>query len=113
MERGHYQRQIRKMRAVYRTRRGLLIAALDEHLPQLPVSGVAFGLSVTLNLPPEVDDRDLERTARDAGIALEALTRYTIHDRGARGLVIGYGRLHETAITPAMATLRRALAGLR
>lgn len=36
--------------------------------------------------------------------------------RGARGLVMGYGRLHETAITPAIATLkatlRQALAGL-
>lgn len=43
IERGHYQRQIRKMRAVYRARRDLLIAALREHLPQLPVSGVAAG----------------------------------------------------------------------
>lgn len=105
------------MRAVYRIRRDLLIAALSRHLPQLPVSGVAAGLSVTLNLPTGIDDRELERTARDAGIALEALTRYTVNDRGARGLVIGYGRLHEAAITPDITTLeaplRRALAGLR
>lgn len=66
------------MRAVYRARRDLLIAALGEHLPQLPVSGVAAGLSLMLNLPAQVDDRDLGRTARDAGIALEPLTRYTI-----------------------------------
>jgi GntR family transcriptional regulator/MocR family aminotransferase len=116
IERGHYQRQIRKMRAVYRARRDLLIAALGEHLPHLSASGVAAGLSVTLNLPQEVDDRELEGAARDAGIALEALTRYAINDRGVRGLVVGYGRLHETAITPAVAalkaTLRRALAGL-
>jgi GntR family transcriptional regulator/MocR family aminotransferase len=109
IERGHYQRQIRKMRAVYRARRDLLISALGEHLPQLPVSGVAAGLSVTLNLPTEVDDRDLERTARDAGIALEALARCAINDRGRRGLVIGYGRLHETAITPAITTLEETL----
>jgi GntR family transcriptional regulator/MocR family aminotransferase len=116
IERGHYQRQIRKMRAVYRARRDRLVAALSGQLPELPVSGVAAGLSVTLDLPTGVDDRELERGARDAGITLEALARYTITDRGHRALVIGYGRLHEAQITPAVAalsaTLRPALDGL-
>ena len=49
-----------------------------------------------LNLPAATDDRELERTAHDAGIALQALTRYTIQDRGKRGLLLGYGRMHET-----------------
>ena len=109
IERGHYQRQIRKTRTVYRARRDLLIATLREQLPELTVSGVAAGLSVTLHLPAAADDRELARTAREAGIALEALTHYTINDRGLRGLVIGYGRLHETAIRAAIDTLTATL----
>jgi GntR family transcriptional regulator/MocR family aminotransferase len=105
IERGHYQRHIRKTRAIYRARRDRLTTALGEQLPQLPVSGVAAGLSVTLKLPAEVDDRELERTARDAGIALEGLTRYSINDHGQPGLVIGYGRLHESAVSPAVKAL--------
>jgi GntR family transcriptional regulator/MocR family aminotransferase len=109
LERGHYQRQIRKTRGVYRTRRDCLIAALTEYLPQLSVSGVAAGLSVTLHLPAQSDDRAIEGAALAAGIRVEALSRYTIRDRGRRGLVIGYGRMHETAIPPAIDALSRVI----
>jgi len=82
------------------------VAALSRHLPpRLSISGVAAGLSVTLNLPAGTDDRELERSALRDGIAVEALSRYTIADRGRRGLVLGYGRLHESAIEPAVAAL--------
>ena len=105
LERGHYQRQIRRLRGVYRKRRDRLVAALAELLPELGVAGVAAGLSVTLELPTGVDDTSLERSALAAGIRVESLSRYTIHDRGRRGLVIGYGRLHESAIRPAVSAL--------
>lgn len=105
IERGHYQRHIRKARAIYRARRDRLVSALAEHFPELIVSGVAAGLSVTLNLPSSADDRELERLALGAGIRLEALTRYAIRDRGERGLVMGYGRMHETALSTAIAVL--------
>jgi GntR family transcriptional regulator/MocR family aminotransferase len=110
LERGHYQRHIRKTRAIYRARRDQLVAALAEHFPELTVSGVAAGLSVMLNLPGSVDDRELECSALAAGIRLEALSRYAIRDRGQRGLVLGYGRIHETALSPAVKTLRRLVA---
>ena len=109
LERGDYQRQIRKARAVYRARRDRLTDALSKHFPELTVSGVSAGLHVLLNLPAATDDRELERRARDAGIALQALSRYTIQDRGKRGLLLGYGRMHETAIAPAVATLATTL----
>ncbi len=109
LERGHYQRHIRKTRAVYRARRDALIAALGQHLPELEISGVAAGLSVTLELPPHVDDRQVEQAAASAGIRLEALSRYAIVDRGNRGLVIGYGRMHEAAIPRAIEVLGRVI----
>ena len=112
LDRGDYQRHIRRARTVYRARRDRLVAALAKHLPELTVSGVSAGLHVLLNLPPGVDDRELERAARDAGIALEALTRYTIQDRGRRGLLLGYGRIHETAIPAAIAKLTPVLNAL-
>lgn len=110
LERGHYQRHIRRTRGVYRARRDRLAAALAEHFPGLDVFGVAAGLSVMLDLPARIDDRELERAALRAGVRVEALSRYAIHDRGTRGLVIGYGRVHESAIGPAIAALRCALA---
>jgi len=109
MERGHYQRQIRRMRGVYRDRRDRLLAALADLVPELDVSGVAAGLSVTLNLPASANDREIERAARAAGIRVEALSRYAVQDHGRRGLVIGYGRLHESAIRPAVSALTQVI----
>lgn len=59
---------------------------------------MSAGLHVLLNLPAAVDDRMLEREALATGLRVEALARYTIQDRGKRGLLLGYGRMHETAI---------------
>jgi len=112
LERGHYQRHIRRARTVYRARRDALVAALAAHAPGLRVGGIAAGLSVALYLPAESDDREIERAASDAGIRVQALSRYAIEDRGDRGLVIGYGRMHETAIEPAIAALSRVIAGM-
>jgi GntR family transcriptional regulator/MocR family aminotransferase len=109
IERGHYQRHIRRTRAVYRARRDRLAAALATHFPGRSVFGVAAGLSVVLDLPSDTDDRELERIALRSGVRVEALSRYAIEDRGSRGLVIGYGRLHESAIDAALATLARAI----
>jgi GntR family transcriptional regulator/MocR family aminotransferase len=105
LARGDYQRQIRRARAVYRARRDRMTRALAEHLPELAVSGVAAGLHVLLELPGSSDDRQIEVAARGAGIALEALARYTLTDRGDRGLLLGYGRLHESVIPAAVARL--------
>lgn len=49
--------------------------ALAERLTGLTVSGVSAGLHVLLNLPAEVNDCNLERSARHVGIAVEALAR--------------------------------------
>ncbi len=110
LERGHYQRHVRRARAIYRARRDALVAALAAHVPDLRVGGVAAGLSVALYLPAGSDDREIERSASDAGIRVQALSRYAIEDRGDRGLIIGYGRMHETAIEPAIGTLSRVIA---
>lgn len=109
LERGHYQRHIRRTRSVYRARRDRLAVALAEHFPRLDVFGVAAGLSVVLDLPPDADDLALESAASRAGVRVQALSRYAIQDHGRRGLVIGYGLLHESAIGPAVAALGRAV----
>jgi GntR family transcriptional regulator/MocR family aminotransferase len=106
--RGHYQRHIRRTRGVYRARRDRLAVALAGHFPGRSVFGVAAGLSVVLELPG-TDDRELDRAALQAGVRVEALSRYAIQDRGRRGLVIGCGGVHESAIDPAIAALRRAV----
>jgi GntR family transcriptional regulator/MocR family aminotransferase len=108
LETGEYDRHIRRVRGIYRRRRDRLSAALAEQLPDLPVHGVAAGLHVFLELPPEIDDAAVAVEARRAGIRVEPLSRFAL-TRRASGLVIGYGRLHESVIEPAIAALAGVL----
>ena len=105
IENGDYDRHVRRVRAVYRSRRDRLSTALAEHLPKLRVEGVEAGLHVLLRLPAGLDDESIARDAARAGIHVEPLSRYALVRRGAPGLVIGYGRVHESALGPAVAAL--------
>jgi GntR family transcriptional regulator / MocR family aminotransferase len=106
---GDYDRHVRRARGVYRGRRDRLIASLAKHLPGLKVDGVAAGLHLLVRLPPGVDDRGIAQEARSAGINVPALSNFRIKPANSGGLVIGYGRLQELAIEPAVQELARVM----
>jgi GntR family transcriptional regulator/MocR family aminotransferase len=96
---------VRRVRSVYRARRDALIAALAKHLPELRPEGIAAGLHVLLRLPPGTNDAAVAAAAEASGVRVEALSRYAFTRRDEPGLVVGYGRVHETAIRPAISLL--------
>ena len=110
MERGDYERHIRRARGVYRTRRDALAAALAAHLPDAPVEGITAGLHVLVRLPPGTDDTAVSSAALASGVRVEPLSLYAVDRRDATGLVIGYGRIHEAAIDRAVALVAEAVA---
>jgi GntR family transcriptional regulator/MocR family aminotransferase len=101
LTRGHYDRHIRRARTVYRKRRDALIAALGRVLPELEVEGVAAGVHLVLRLPREVSDVAVADEAGRAGIRVPPLSGFRLKPSDDGGLVIGYGRLHESAVEPA------------
>jgi GntR family transcriptional regulator / MocR family aminotransferase len=102
---GEYDRHVRRARAAYRRRRDSLLAALHDYLPDLRVEGVAAGLHLLLELPRGASDRVIADEARRAGIAVTPLSAFRLAPAQKGGLVIGYGRLHEAAVDPAMNAL--------
>jgi GntR family transcriptional regulator/MocR family aminotransferase len=102
---GEYDRHVRRVRAIYRARRDRLVAALAEQLPELRVEGVAAGLHVLVRLPPGVDDERVATDAAREGIYVEPLSRFAVGGGASSGLVVGYGRVHETALEPAVVAL--------
>jgi len=106
---GEYERHIRRARTTYRRRRDALMAALHRYLPDLPVEGIAAGLHVLVRLPKGDDDEAVVVRAEQRGVRVAPLSRYTHATDAGSGLVIGYGRIHETAIPTAVRTLRIAL----
>ena len=107
LRRGDYDRHVRRARGVYRARRDRLLAALARHLPELKVAGVAAGVHLVLRLPPGVDDAAIAARAWQARIRVPALSEFRIRPAQEGGLVIGYGRLHESAVEPAIRVLAR------
>jgi len=110
LELGEYDRHVRKARSVYRSRRDTLLAALARNLPGLEVVGDGAGLHVLLRLPAGVDDVAVTRSASERRIRVHPLSSFYVGAPRANGLVIGYGRLHEST---AMAVVRELAAIVR
>jgi GntR family transcriptional regulator/MocR family aminotransferase len=105
VERGDYDRQLRRCQRAYRERRDALVSALDEHLPGTEVSGIAAGLHVIAALPHRYGPQEkfLARLAA-AGVTVRPLTDYA-HARAEPGdegggvrLVLGYAHLSPARI---------------
>jgi GntR family transcriptional regulator/MocR family aminotransferase len=107
IERGELDRHLRRVRASYRRRRDLLVAALERLFPGVRVLGVAAGLHVAVQPREAVDERALVRRAAERGVAL-----YAFRDRAATPpastLLLGYANLPEPSIEPALRELRAA-----
>ncbi|MGF7235691.1 MAG: PLP-dependent aminotransferase family protein, partial [Frankia sp.] len=108
---GGYDRQVRRMRLRYRRRRDLLVAELAHRAPTVRVSGIAAGLHVIVELPPDgPGERATIAAGLDRGLALYGLstTGYPHSEQsGSRrpALVVGYA-------TPAEHTYRSAVDAL-
>lgn len=105
IEIGAYDRHLAHARTTYRRRRDRVVGALSSHLPDFPVRGVAAGLHVLVELPSGMNDQEVAREAARADLLVEPLSRSAVRRRDLSGLLIGYGRLHETAVDPAIRAL--------
>jgi GntR family transcriptional regulator / MocR family aminotransferase len=106
---GHYDRHVRRARSIYRRRRDRLLAALATQLPELTIEGVAAGVHLSLRLPAGVSDSAIAEGASSAGVAVPPLSAFRITSGKTGGLVIGYGRLHESAVEPAVRALAEVI----
>ncbi|MGX1132660.1 GntR family transcriptional regulator/MocR family aminotransferase [Streptomyces glaucescens] len=90
---GAYDRHVRAARLRYRRRRDALVAAVAARAPEVTVTGIAAGLHVLLQLPPQTE-QSVVRAAAWQGLAVHGLSRYR-HPRATGrpvdALVVGYG----------------------
>jgi GntR family transcriptional regulator/MocR family aminotransferase len=110
---GEHDRHLRRMRAHYRARRDLLVAALAEELPEARVEGIAAGLHATVRLPDGDDESAILEEAARRRIALEAMGAYREAAPGAPTLVLGYGRIAEPSIRAGVRALAEAVRAAR
>lgn len=117
LERGDYDRQLRRCQRAYRDRRDALVAALDAHFPGSQVSGIAAGLHVIATLPRRYgpEERFLARVA-EAGVAVRPLSAYAHTPAGPEGdeeirLVLGYAHVPPARIVEGVRLMAEAATG--
>ncbi|MBN3769448.1 PLP-dependent aminotransferase family protein [Burkholderia sp. Se-20378] len=106
MEQGHFARHLKKMRALYATRRAWLIDALVKvfgdalHIP--PRAG---GLHVVAYWRTAVDDRAVARMADAQGFSIQPLNDWSPGGRMPPGMMLGFTNL--TSAQQALTLVRR------
>lgn len=106
IERGHFNRHIRRLREVYAMRHELMRAECRRLLGErLRIDDAAAGLDIVGWLPKRTSDTAVARRLADAGIESAALSHHRLRGDGDPGLVLGVAAFDERAI-------RRAVAGM-
>ncbi|WP_288841681.1 PLP-dependent aminotransferase family protein [uncultured Deefgea sp.] len=108
MHQGHFASHIRQMRVLYRSRRDLLLTALQ------PLSGLIQTVNVNggLQFAVEVDHhREPQWTAagQAQGLALRSLSQFYLGERKKSGWLLGYASLSNIQINSAVDTLKKCL----
>ena len=109
MNDGHFAAHLRRMRAVYRSRRDALVETLDRELRgRVRVGPAEGGFQLLVRLDPGENDREVARRAAAHGIEATPLSRYT-HGSAEPALVLGYSALATDAIRAGVRGLARVL----
>jgi GntR family transcriptional regulator/MocR family aminotransferase len=108
---GHFSRHVRRMRAIYQSRRDTLVSEIRKHLGDvLAIVNADAGMHLTARLPKGFDDVEVVRLARALGISAIALSTCYVEPSGDPGLVLGFGGVPEADITRGVQALTGILA---
>src|SRR5258708_36925930 len=95
LARGEFDRHLRRMRPMYRSRRDALLTALAQHLPELEPAGIAAGLHLVAWLPRDLEAATAIAAAAGEGRAVAGVSPYRLAPTPPGGLIFGSYNLHE------------------
>ena len=109
---GHFERHIRRMRAIYQERQGILIEAARRELsPYLRIEPADAGMTLIAWLNG-LDDVDVSKAAAEAGVDVLALRPFTIEQPIPPGILLGYSGVAERDIQSGVTQLATVLRDL-
>jgi GntR family transcriptional regulator/MocR family aminotransferase len=110
LERGDYDRHVRRARQAYRKRRAELAARLAE-VTDVPLDGVPAGLHALLPLASRQEEKRVVDAGLAAGLQLQGVNAagYWHSGRAEAGLIIGYATPPQHAWRPALDALAELL----
>lgn len=110
LRRGEFDRHLRRVRALYRSRHDAVVEGLRFHLPDLRLGGIAAGLHVVVELPCAELEEEVRAQARAAGVLVQSISQHVLpgYD-GPAGILVGYGSVPEPTLPAALAQLAAAI----
>jgi GntR family transcriptional regulator / MocR family aminotransferase len=110
MEDGHFAAHIRRMRLLYREQRDELVAALNNRLgADLTVDAPDQGMHLVAYTRKGLKDAAIERSGRQHGVIVRAMSRLYIDAPPRSALVLGFSGHKRQTIMPAVERLARAV----
>jgi GntR family transcriptional regulator / MocR family aminotransferase len=114
---GHFERHVRRARAILAGRRQALLEAVESHLKgEVAVSGTEAGLHLVLWVRGIRAGRTLEALiarAADSGVGIYSVAPYYLTPPRRAGLLLGYAGLDEAAIRTGIERLAMILRDAR
>ncbi len=108
MDEGQFAAHVRLMRRLYKTRYDALMQAGRDHLPgTIRLQETTSGFHTTALLDEQVDENALMTQAAAAGLTIAPISRYSLSDTTAKGLVLGFGSTSPADIESGISLLMR------
>jgi GntR family transcriptional regulator/MocR family aminotransferase len=109
---GHYDRHLRRMRAMYARRREALASALATHAPRVRLSGLAAGFHAVAHLPAPATEHAVIAAARERSVGLYGMSAFRSDGATVPAqLILGFGNISERSIRAGVAAIGDLLAG--
>ena len=111
IQQGHLAKHIRKMRRLYDRRRRLLLDTLRRDFDAwlAPIHS-AVGIHLAVRLKRALDLEAVLAAAREQGVVVYPLSRFSSSTPVQPGLVFGFGAIDEAAIARGLGRLRQVIA---
>jgi GntR family transcriptional regulator / MocR family aminotransferase len=108
---GHFARHVRRMRVLYRERRSVLVASIDEELgATVNVLGAEAGMHLAMIMPNgSYSDLEIAERAARQKLWLWPLSPSYLGEVARPGFILGFGSTAVADIPPAIRKLRRLL----
>ena len=98
LDSGRHDRHVRAMRAVYKRRRSVLVAALAESAPRLRLTGLDAGFHGLLRLPAGAEEDAVVRGRRSDRSRCAGCSGFSLAPPAAPTLAVGFGNADEERI---------------
>jgi GntR family transcriptional regulator/MocR family aminotransferase len=113
MAAGHFERHIRRMRAIYRARRQMLTTLIERALGGLvEVDAPDAGMNLIVWLPPALSDTAVAAALYGAGIDALPMSKCSIENKMRPGLLLGFSGVREADLKSGVAVLQRVVGAL-